>query len=297
MLTGLSAFPLTPITDDRVDEEAFVRLVRRLRDAGVDSIGALGSTGSYMYLNRDERARVAALAVEAAGAVPVIIGVGALRTRDAVSAVEDAQAAGAAGVLLAPVGYQRLSGDEVYGLFADVTRSLSVPLVIYDNPGTTHFTFTPELYARIAGLPHVASVKIPGVPADQAAAIGHVTALRDRLPAGFTIGVSGDASAATGLLAGCDAWYSVLGGTLPELAVELTAAGRSGDADHARALSDRLAPLWELFAAHGSLRVVATIAHLLGLTAAQNLPAPVRGLDEAAHDEVRIALRGIGVDA
>lgn len=297
MLTGLSAFPLTPITDDRVDEEAFVRLVRRLRDAGVDSIGALGSTGSYMYLNRDERARVAALAVEAAGAVPVIIGVGALRTRDAVAAVEDAQAAGAAGVLLAPVGYQRLSGDEVYGLFADVTRSLSVPLVIYDNPGTTHFTFTPELYARIAGLPHVASVKIPGVPADQAAAIGHVTALRDRLPAGFTIGVSGDASAATGLLAGCDAWYSVLGGTLPELAVELTAAGRSGDADHARALSDRLAPLWELFAAHGSLRVVATTAHLLGLTAAQNLPAPVRGLDEAAHDEVRIALRGIGVDA
>jgi 4-hydroxy-tetrahydrodipicolinate synthase len=296
MFTGLSAFPLTPITNDQVDEEAFVRLVARLRDARVDSIGALGSTGSYMYLGRDERARVAALAVEAAGDVPVIVGIGALRTRDVVAAAEDAQTAGAAGVLLAPVGYQRLSADEVHGLFADVTRSLSVPLVIYDNPGTTHFTFTPDLYARIAELPHVASVKIPGVPADPAAAAAHVAGLRAALPTGFTVGVSGDASAANGLLAGCDAWYSVIGGTLSELAVELAATARSGDADRARALSDRLAPLWDLFAAYGSLRVVATIAGLLGLTAAQNLPAPVRGLDEASRNEVGDALRRISID-
>ncbi|WP_308799354.1 dihydrodipicolinate synthase family protein [Agromyces silvae] len=296
MFTGLSAFPLTPITDDRVDDEAFVRLVARLRDAGVDSIGALGSTGSYMYLHREERARVAGLAVEAAGEVPVIVGIGALRTRDAVAAAEDAQTAGAAGLLLAPVGYQRLSADEVYGLFADVTRSLSVPLVIYDNPGTTHFTFTPELYARIARLPHVASVKIPGVPADEAAAAARVAELRGSLPARFTIGVSGDASAATGLLAGCDTWYSVIGGTLPELAVELTEAARSGDAQRARARSDRLAPLWELFAVHGSLRVVASIASLLGLTAVENLPAPVRGLDATVRREVGDALALIGVD-
>ncbi|MDR5698943.1 dihydrodipicolinate synthase family protein [Agromyces aerolatus] len=297
MFTGLSAFPLTPVTDDRVDEEAFVRLVGRLRDAGVDSIGALGSTGSYMYLNREERARVAALAVEAAGDVPVIVGIGALRTRDAVAAAEDAHAAGAAGVLLAPVGYQKLSEDEVFGLFADVTRSLSVPLVIYDNPGTTHFTFTPELYARIAGLPHVASVKIPGVPADPDAATAHVAGLRHGLPVRFTIGVSGDAAAANGLIAGCDTWYSVIGGTLPELAIELTAAARSGDAERAGAVSDRLAPLWHLFAAHGSLRVVAAIAALLDLTAAENLPSPVRGLDAAMRDEVRGALRRVGIDA
>lgn len=297
MFTGLSAFPLTPITDDRVDERAFVRLVSRLRDAGVDSIGALGSTGSSMYLSLEERARVAALAVEAAGEVPVIVGIGALRTRDAVAAAEDAQAAGAAGVLLAPVGYQRLGDDEVYGLFAEVSRSLTVPLVIYDNPGTTHFAFTPELSARIAQLPHVASVKIPGVPAEPLAASVHVAELRELLPPAFSIGVSGDASAATGLLAGCDAWYSVIGGTLPELAIELTEAARSGDAERARSLSDRLVPLWELFATHGSLRVVAAIAHLLGLTAAQNLPAPVRGLDEAARREVGQALGSLGVDA
>ena len=52
MLSGLSAFPLTPLRDDAVDEAAFVGLVERLVDAGVDSIAALGSTGSYLYLDR-----------------------------------------------------------------------------------------------------------------------------------------------------------------------------------------------------------------------------------------------------
>ena len=49
-LAGLSAFPLTPLRDDAVDEHAFAGLVERLTAAGVDSITALGSTGSYAYL-------------------------------------------------------------------------------------------------------------------------------------------------------------------------------------------------------------------------------------------------------
>lgn len=45
MFTGLSAFPLTPTDESGVDEKAFAGLVARLAEAGVDSIGALGSTG------------------------------------------------------------------------------------------------------------------------------------------------------------------------------------------------------------------------------------------------------------
>ncbi|UHJ58989.1 dihydrodipicolinate synthase family protein [Vibrio furnissii] len=64
MFSGLSAFPLTPMNETRIDEAAFVGLIERLTTAGVDSIGALGSTGSYAYLTREERARVAKIAVE-----------------------------------------------------------------------------------------------------------------------------------------------------------------------------------------------------------------------------------------
>lgn len=66
LFTGLSAFPLTPLKDDSLDEDAFIGLIERLVLAGVDSITALGSTGSYAYLDTDERARVAQLSVETA---------------------------------------------------------------------------------------------------------------------------------------------------------------------------------------------------------------------------------------
>lgn len=210
-VAGLSAFPLTPLRDDVVDECAFIGLVKRLTAAGVDSITALGSTGSYAYLTPAERARVARLAVEYAGPTPVFIGVGDLRTSRVLAHVDSAQEAGAAGVLLAPVNYQPLSDDEVFGLFRTVTEHTDLPVIVYDNPGTTHFTFTTELYARIAELPGVVSIKIPGVPADPAIACEHVAMIRAAIPEHVTIGVSGDALAATGLNAGCDAWYSVIG--------------------------------------------------------------------------------------
>lgn len=299
MFTGLSAFPLTPIPGNgSIDEKAYGRLVRRLATAGVDSIGALGSTGSYAYLTRAERARAARIAVEHADNVPVIVGIGALRTRHVLEAAEDAQNAGAAGVLLAPVSYQTLTEDDVFGLFEDVTANLSVPLVIYDNPGTTHFTFTDELYTRLAWLPNVASIKIPGVPADPAAAKARIEHLRQLLPATVTIGVSGDADAARGLNAGCDAWYSVIGGTFPESALALTRAAQNEQPEQAQQESQRLQPLFDLFAQHGgSLRVVAAAAAHLGLTPPRNLPLPLRGLDPKERAQVATVIRELQLHA
>ena len=43
MFTGLSAFPLTPLANDAVDEANFTGMARRLAAAQVDSITALGS--------------------------------------------------------------------------------------------------------------------------------------------------------------------------------------------------------------------------------------------------------------
>lgn len=297
MLSGLSAFPLTPLVDDVVDERAFVGMLERLVAAGVDSITALGSTGSYMYLDRDERRRVASIAVQHAGTVPVIVGIGALRTSQVLALAEDAQNVGASTVLLAPVTYQPLTDDDVFGLFEDVTANLSVPLVVYDNPGTTHVTFTDDLYASIARLPHVASIKIPGVPELPAHASARVQQIRERIPEHVTIGVSGDASAATGLIAGCDAWYSVIGGTLPKIAVALTRAAQAGDRDEAKRISAHLEPFWALFAEHGgSFRVIAAIAEHLGVAAPNSLPRPVRGLDAAARQRVATVVDALQLD-
>lgn len=288
MFTGLSAFPLTPVSESEIDEGAFARIVEGLAAAGVDSIGALGSTGSYAYLCRDERRRVAAVAVKHAGATPVVVGIGALRTRDVLAHAADAQEAGASGVLLAPVSYQPLTDDEVFGLYQDVTAELSVPLVVYDNPRTTQFHFTDDLHAAIAQLPNVASIKIPPVAAHLVEA--RVSRLRALIPDTVTIGISGDASAAVGLLAGCDVWYSVLAGVLPEICLQITRAAQANDGERALALSARLEPLWALFAQHGSLRVASAIAEELGLVGSLNLPLPLRGLDAGGRAAVTAAI-------
>jgi 4-hydroxy-tetrahydrodipicolinate synthase len=253
--------------------------VEHLAEAEVDSIGVLGSTGSYAYLNCEERARVAKLSVANASSVPVVVGIGALRTRDVLVNAENAQQAGASGVLLAPVSYQTLTDEEVFDLYATVCRSLSVPLCVYDNPGTTHFAFSDELHGRIAQLPQVRSIKIPPVVNDIEAARERIARLRKLIPSDVTIGISGDPAAATGLNVGCEAWYSVFGGLFPEVALAIVRAAQAGEAQHVKTLSNQLEPLWALYRAYGgSLRVAATIAEVTGKVSQPCLPQPLKTL-------------------
>jgi 4-hydroxy-tetrahydrodipicolinate synthase len=286
MFRGLSAFPLTPMNESGIDETAFVGLIRRLVVAGVDSICALGSTGSYAFLTTAERRRIAQVAIEHAAGVPLMIGIGALRTRDVLALAEHAQQIGASGVLLAPVSYQKLTDDEVFGLYETVARSLSIPLCVYDNPGTTHFEFSDQLHGRIAQLPHVGSIKIPGVPLDTESARERVQRLRALIPSHVTIGVSGDRFGATGLNAGCEVWYSVIGGLFPKTALAISRAAQVGNAHEAARLSGQLEPLWAMFSQHGSLRVVAAAAELRGLVGQPSLPLPLKALAGPSRDKL-----------
>ena len=293
LLTGLSAFPLTPLAQGRVDEGAFIGLIERLAGADVDSVTVLGSTGSYVYLSTKERARVTELAVRHAGGIPVFVGVGALRTSDVLDNVKAAEEAGAAGILLAPVTYQPLTDQEVFRLYRTVTESTGLPVIVYDNPGTTRFSFTDDLYAQVAELPGIVSVKIPAVPAGDAAE--RIAAVRSLLPEHVTIGVSGDATAVEGLIGGADAWYSVVAGLLPELALGIIRAVQEGRTGDALREAELLAPLWELFAEYGSLRVIAAVAELAGAVGPQCLPLPVYGLESPVRTRVAEVVRGLGM--
>lgn len=284
-LVGLSAFPITPADrSGRVDTAALRRLVGRLGDAGVDSIGLLGSTGTYMYLSRQERRRAVEAAIdEADGRAPVIVGIGALRTDEAVRLAADARAAGAAAGLLAAVSYTPLTEDEVFEHFAVVARESGLPIVIYDNPGTTHFRFAPELVGRLSRLPGIVAVKSPTADADETAR--HLEALRDATRAGFSLGCSGDGNSAEAMISGADTWYSVLGGVFPAVCLNIVRAARRGDAAEARRLDAALAPVWSLFRQFSSLRVAYALADLVGICRAQP-PRPILPLSEATRRHV-----------
>ena len=289
--SGLSAFPITPSdANGRVDVAALRRLVAPLRAAGVESVGLLGSTGSYPYLSRAERRRALDGALEEAGASPVLVGIGALRTDEAVGLARDAKAAGAFAGLLAPVSYTPLTEEEVFEHFATIARESGLPLCIYDNPGTTHFRFGPALIGRLSRLPGIVAVKSPAPAPAQVGA--HLAELRSAAREGFAVGYSGDWHCVEALIAGGDAWYSVVAGLFPEVGVALVRAVRSGDLAEARRLNVRLQPLWDLFQDFSSLRVMYASADLLGICRAVP-PRPVLPLAGVARQRVAETLRAL----
>ena len=287
MFTGLSAFPLTPLVKGEIDENAFVALIEALAAAEVNSIGALGSTGSYAYLTREQRFAATRLAVSAAAGVPVMTSIGSVNAEEIVRLAEDAQKAGVSGLLLAPLCYQKLTAEEVFRLYERLCGEISVPLCIYDNPATSGFEFNDELLEALSFLPNMGSIKLGDLPADPADALARVAKLKSQVAAGVTIGISGDAQSAAGLLAGCDVWYSVLAGLFPDYCLRLTQAALRGDVEETRRLNGALEPLWRFFRRYGSLRVIATVAELRGRAAAPCLPFPLQTLAGAERDALQ----------
>ncbi|KQN25332.1 dihydrodipicolinate synthase [Sphingomonas sp. Leaf33] len=294
LFTGLSAFPLTPAdANGVVDTNTLGILVDRLATAGVDTIGLLGSTGGYAYLDRAERVRAVAAGIEAAaGRVPVIVGVGALRTSWAVELARNAERNGASGLLLAPISYLPAKHHEAAAHYRAVAGATALPLCVYNNPGTTGFTFSDALIAELAAVPGIAAIKMP-LPAD-ADYVAELARLRAMTPETFAIGYSGDWGATASLLARGAAWYSVVAGLLPEPALRLTRAAQAGRGDEAEAMDAAFAPLWALFKAYGSLRLMYAIADRFSLSVGDP-PLPLMRAPYPAVAAVHAALDRLGV--
>lgn len=112
----------------------------------------------------------------------------------------------------------------------------------------------------------------------------------------MTIGISGDACAATGLSAGCDVWYSVIGGLYPKTAKVITTAALKGNRQEALLLSDNLNPLWDLFRCHGgSLRVVSSAAEIQNLVKASSLPFPLSALEGVEREKLANLINHLGL--
>ena len=107
------------------------------------------------------------------------------------------------------------------------------------------------------------------------------------MPGDFSLGYSGDAKIAAALKANCDSWYSVLAGTLPDLAVKLWDVRE--DHQQLQELDAALTPLWSVFSSYGSIRVIYEATGMLGLGSVR-LPKPLLPLESTACEEIENAL-------
>lgn len=237
-------------------------------------------------LTREERRRAIAAASECMGGrVPLIVGIGALRTDQAQELARDAEAERADALLLAPVSYTPLTQDEACEHFRAIAAATDLPLCIYNNPSTTHFNFGTDLLARLSEIESIRAMKMP-LPAG-GDFDGELPIFWART--GLSVGCSGDWGMAAAMLAGADVFYSVLAGMLPRTALSLVRAAQTGDLEKTRGIDDTLSPLWDTFRVYGSLRVVYALLDILNLGTAEP-PRPLLPLAPDARLRVTAAV-------
>jgi 4-hydroxy-tetrahydrodipicolinate synthase len=158
---GVFPYLVSPVDErGRVLTEVLSRLCRDLIDAGVHGLTPLGSTGEFAYLNSDQRQAVVATTIEAAtGQVPVIAGVAATATADAVAQATSYQRLGANGILAILEAYFPLRDEQIESYFRAIADAVDIPVVLYTNPNFQRSDLSLDVIARLAEHPRISYIK------------------------------------------------------------------------------------------------------------------------------------------
>ena len=152
---------VTPFDDDlRVDEEAFVDLLRHLCAHGSDGVVVCGTTGEAPTLSDEEHLRLIEIAVQErpAGAT-VVAGTGSNDTHHACMMTERATALGADAVLSVTPYYNKPNRRGLTRHFEEVARATDKPVILYNIPGRTALDMPNDVLAELAQIERVDYVK------------------------------------------------------------------------------------------------------------------------------------------
>ncbi|MCK9314534.1 MAG: 4-hydroxy-tetrahydrodipicolinate synthase [Verrucomicrobia bacterium] len=230
MFKGVYTALVTPFRNGKLDEEAYIALVNRQVDQGVDGVVPVGSTGESSTLSPEEHLHVIELAVKTvAGRIKVIAGTGANSTVEAVHLTQSAEKLGADASLLVAPYYNKPSQDGLFEHFSQIARSVKIPLILYSIPGRCGIEIGVETVRRLAEAnPNIVSIKEAGGNSDRVSQLMNAV----KVP-GFTI-LSGDDPLTLSFMAvGAQGVISVASNVIPaevSAMVRAFAAGNTAEA-------------------------------------------------------------------
>lgn len=152
---------VTPFKDDgSVDLDGVARVAHHLVDNGNDGIVVSGTTGEAPTTSVAEDGAILSAVIDAVGdRATIIAGIGTNHTEHSVELNEQAQKAGADGVLLVSPYYNKPTQAGIAAHFEAVAAASDLPIMLYDIPGRTGVTIAPETYARVASNEKFVAVK------------------------------------------------------------------------------------------------------------------------------------------
>ena len=139
MFNGAITALVTPFRNGAFDDARFRDQIELQIKGGISGIVPVGTTGESPTLSFEEHERV----------MPVIAGVGANNTTEAVELHRFAKSVGAdAGLSVNPY-YNKPSQEGLYRHFMTLADAVELPIVLYNVPSRTGVTMTPQTVARL----------------------------------------------------------------------------------------------------------------------------------------------------
>jgi 1-pyrroline-4-hydroxy-2-carboxylate deaminase len=237
--SGVMPAVTTPFDENlEVDHHVLGRQVRMVLDHGCSGVVPCGSLGEGATLSDDERARVIATCISYAEGAPVVPGIAAASTRDAVAQAKEAEKLGASGLMVLPPYIYSSDWREMSAHVSAVIAATSLPCMLYNNPPAYRTDFTPTQISELAeSHPNLVAVKESGGD------VRRITAILATPDNRLVVGVGLDDLVVEGVAAGARFWIAGLADALPAESVRLFELASQGKHDAAEKLLRWFLPL------------------------------------------------------
>jgi 4-hydroxy-tetrahydrodipicolinate synthase len=289
--TGTYTALVTPFTrDNKIDEDAFEKLIKAQIKGGVDGVVPVGTTGESPTLDMEEHIRVIRLAVEfSQGKLKVIAGVGANSTDEAIELTQAATEAGADALLHVAPYYNKPSQDGLFQHFHAVARITRLPIILYSIPSRCGVEIAVETIDRLAH----DSVNIVGIK-EAGGTPDRVSQIRERMGKGFYILCGDDAMTLPFMSVGAHGVVSVASNVIPKEVSHMVRAFAMGKPDVALKLHTKFYPFFkDLFIETNPVPAKAALA-LLGQMR-DSVRLPIVSISSANRRKLEKTMRMVGV--
>lgn len=286
-LRGVLPAITTPFTQDGSVDHAFLaEHARKLVDAGCTALVPLGSLGEAATLSFDEKIAIIRTLVAAVGdRAPIVPGIAALSTAEAVRLARAAKEAGAGGMMVLPVYVYTSDWHEASAHARAVLEAVDLPAIIYNNPIAYRTDITPSQIAELARhYPHVHAVKESSGDVRRFAAIKELTG--DKL----VLLVGMDDAIVEGLSMGAEGWIAGLVNAYPRESVRLFELARDGGYAAARELYEWFLPLLRLDTVAKFVQLIKLVQAQVGM-GSEHVRAPRLPVEGAEREAALAVIR------
>jgi len=160
MFKGSNVALITPFKDNKLDIEAYIKLIHFHLKNGTNGLVPAGTTGESPTLSHEEHQQVIELCIkESKGTIPVIAGTGSNSTKEAISLTKHAEKVGANAALVVTPYYNKPTQEGLYQHYKAINDSCGIPIIIYNIPSRSVIDMSVDTMARLFELKNIIGVK------------------------------------------------------------------------------------------------------------------------------------------